>query len=113
MVGGEISQMFRRLGWTEHVEVASVAARWREVVGDEIADHCEVVSFDDGVLHVRASSSAWADQLKIIAGQIRQRLNDELGREVVSRVAVDGPQGRSWVKGTRTVKGRGPRDTYG
>lgn len=112
-VGGEIASVFDHLGWTERIEVASVAARWREVVGDEIADHCEIVSFDDGVLVLQATTTAWADQLAILAGQIAQRLNENVGRVVVTSVRVDKPIGRSWVKGQRTVKGRGPRDTYG
>jgi predicted nucleic acid-binding Zn ribbon protein len=112
-VDGEIARFIDRMGWKEQVEVASVAARWREVVGDEIASHCEVVSFDAGILFLRASSTAWAEQLHIVSGKIRQRLNEEIGRSVVSSIRIDRPSTRSWVKGQRTVKGRGPRDTYG
>lgn len=108
-----VDALLRRMGWTEHVEVASVTARWREVVGDQIADHCEPVSFDDGVLVLRASSSAWATQMQLMSGQVRHRLNEELGREVVSELRFIGPSDRTWVKGPRRVKGRGPRDTYG
>jgi predicted nucleic acid-binding Zn ribbon protein len=105
--------VFDHLGWTERIEVASVAARWREVVGEEIADHCEISSFDSGVLILQATTTAWAEGLGLLAGQIAQRLNEDVGREVVTSVRVEKPVGRSWVKGQRTIKGRGPRDTYG
>ena len=108
-----LNSMLRRMGWSEHIEVASVTARWREVMGDQIADHCEPLSFDDGVLVVRASSSAWATQLTLMQGQVKHRLNEEFGREVVKELHFVGPTARSWVKGPRRVKGRGPRDTYG
>jgi len=101
------------MGWTEQIEVSSVTARWREVVGEQIADHCEPIGFDDGVLTVKASSTAWATQIGLISGEIRQRLNEEIGRQVVAEITVLGPTARSWKKGPRTVKGRGPRDTYG
>lgn len=112
-VGGEIARIIDRMGWKEQIEVASVAARWKEVVGDEIANHCDVVVFDAGVLVLRASSTAWAEQLIVVSGQIRQRLNEEIGRSVVSTIRIERPSTRSWIKGQRTVKGRGPRDTYG
>lgn len=102
-----------RMGWSEQIEVASVTARWREVIGDQIADHCEPVTFEDGVLVLRASSSAWATQMQLMAGQVRHRINEEFGREVVKELRFIGPSDRSWVKGPRRVKGRGPRDTYG
>jgi predicted nucleic acid-binding Zn ribbon protein len=108
-----VESLLRRMGWTEQVEVAAVTARWREVIGDQIADHCEPVSFDEGVLTLRASSTAWATQLTLMAGQIRHRLNEEFGREIVSELRITGPVTRSWTRGLRTVKGRGPRDTYG
>ena len=108
-----VETLLRRLGWTEQVEVAAVTARWREVVGDSIADHCEPLGFDEGVLSVRATSTAWATQLTLMNGQIRHRLNEESGREIVRELKVLGPTGRSWVKDQRTVPGRGPRDTYG
>ncbi|MCB2412658.1 DciA family protein [Demequina sp. TTPB684] len=108
-----VTALLRRMGWTEHIEVAAVTARWREVIGDQIADHCDPVSFEDGVLLLRASSSAWATQMQLMSGQVRHRLNEEFGREVVKELRFIGPSDRHWVKGPRRVKGRGPRDTYG
>ena len=108
-----VQALLTRMGWTEHIEVASVTARWREVIGDQIADHCEPVSFDDGALLLRASSSAWATQMQLMSGQVRHRLNEEFGREVVKELRFIGPSDKNWVKGPRRVKGRGPRDTYG
>jgi len=113
LMSESVEALLQRMGWTEQVEVAAVTARWREVIGDQIADHCEPLDFADGVLSLRASSTAWATQLTLMAGQLRHRLNEELGREVVAEIRVYGPVSRSWTRGPRTVKGRGPRDTYG
>lgn len=108
-----VDSLLRRMGWTEQIEVSAVTGRWREVVGDKIADHCEPLTFDEGILTVRATSTAWATQLGIMSGQIRHRINEEFGREIVRELKVLGPMARSWVRGQRTVRGRGPRDTYG
>lgn len=108
-----VDALLRRMGWTEQIEVSGVTARWREVVGDQIADHCEPLTFEEGVLTVKASSTAWATQLGIMSGQIRHRINEEFGRDIVRELKVSGPTTRSWTRGQRTVRGRGPRDTYG
>jgi len=112
-LGDEIARVFESVGGTDKIEMATVARRWGEVVGEEIANHTEILSFDGGVLVLRASSTAWAEQLVVVSGRIKQRLNEEIGRRVVSVVRVERPTTRSWVKGQRTVKGRGARDTYG
>jgi predicted nucleic acid-binding Zn ribbon protein len=112
-IGDEIPEFTERMGWSERMEIASIGARWNEIVGEDIARHCTVESFDDGVLTLQASSTAWAEQLKVVSGTIRSRVNDELGRPVVSAIRVLRPSTRSWTKGPRSVKGRGPRDTYG
>lgn len=108
-----VETLLSRMGWTEQIEITSVTTRWREVVGEQIADHCEPLGYDDGVLTVKASSTAWATQLRIMSGQIRHRINEEFGREIVREVKVLGPTARNWNRGMRSVKGRGPRDTYG
>ncbi|WP_062519233.1 DUF721 domain-containing protein [Demequina silvatica] len=112
-MGDAVASLLRRMGWTEQIEVSSVTGRWREVIGDRIADHCEPLGFEEGILTVKASSTAWATQLQMMSGQIRHRINEEFGREIVTELRVLGPTARSWTKGPRSVKGRGPRDTYG
>ena len=62
---------------------------------------------------MRADSTAWATQVRLLAPTLLRRLAEELGEGVVERVAVGGPVGPSWRKGLRRVPGRGPRDTYG
>jgi predicted nucleic acid-binding Zn ribbon protein len=64
-------------------------------------------------LTVRTDSTAWATEVRLLASQVLVRLNAELGDGTVTRIHVLGPQAPSWRHGPRTVRGRGPRDTYG
>ncbi|MDQ3454894.1 MAG: RNA-binding protein, partial [Actinomycetota bacterium] len=41
------------------------------------------------------------------------RLRTQIGADVVTKLRVHGPTAPSWQKGPRSVRGRGPRDTYG
>jgi predicted nucleic acid-binding Zn ribbon protein len=92
---------------------ATVLGRWAEIVGAEVADHCEPVSLVDGELVLRAESTAWATQLRMLAPQIVAKINREVGHGSVLRIRAQGPSGPSWRFGPRHVSGRGPRDTYG
>lgn len=91
----------------------AVIARWEQIVGEDVAAHVQTERFSEGVLTVRADSTAWATQVKLLAPNLVRRLNEEIEHGSVTRVVVFGPHGPSWKKGPRTVKGRGPRDTYG
>jgi predicted nucleic acid-binding Zn ribbon protein len=114
LVGAVLGKLVETSGWESDIAVRSLFARWRELVGPEIAEHCAPTGFADGVLRVRADSTAWATQLRLLAASIVRRLNDELGHGNVSILDVSGPDAPSWSKGRRSVRdGRGPRDTYG
>ncbi|MEO7745527.1 MAG: DciA family protein, partial [Actinomycetota bacterium] len=100
-------------GWDVDVAVGGVIGRWPSVVGAEVALHCEPESFEDGVLRVRADSTAWATQVRLLVPTLLRRLAEELGEGVVDQVSVAGPASPSWRRGGYRVSGRGPRDTYG
>lgn len=112
-----VGRIFQRLladrGWTQPVAVGGVLARWRELVGPEIADHCSAETFENSIVHIRCDSTAWATNLRLMAPEVIRMLNERLGDGVVTRLEIKGPVAPSWRKGYRTVKGRGPRDTYG
>ncbi len=101
-------------GWSTDVSVHTVLGRWAQIVGPEVAMHCTPDSYAEGVVAVTADSTAWATQLRLLAGTVVARLNAELGDGSVRRIQVNGPKGPSWRHGRRSVRdGRGPRDTYG
>lgn len=100
-------------GWELDLRVHGVFGRWAELVGAEVAQHCTPESFAEGRLVVRTDSTAWATQMKLLAGNVVRRLNEELGDGTVEVIDVLGPHAPSWSRGRFRVKGRGPRDTYG
>lgn len=113
LFGETMARVVGERGWSADVAVGGVVGRWAQVVGPDVAAHVTPESFEDGVLAVRADSSAWATQVGYMTPTLLRRLAEELGEGVVERVTVAGPVGPSWRKGMRRVPGRGPRDTYG
>lgn len=101
-------------GWELAVAAGSVFGRWAQIVGPDLAAHTAPDGLADGELVVTADSTAWATQLRLLAGELVRRLNAELGDGTVRRVKVRGPAGPPKRAGEWRVRGsRGPRDTYG
>ncbi|CAL9486045.1 hypothetical protein SUDANB120_03152 [Streptomyces sp. enrichment culture] len=101
-------------GWEMPMAVAGVMERWPEIVGPEIAAHCEPERYEERELFVRCDSSAWAAQLKLLAPQLVARLNADLGQGTVRLIKVRGPGGRPKPYGPWRAPGSsGPGDTYG
>ncbi|MGY4719043.1 DUF721 domain-containing protein [Naumannella huperziae] len=112
-LGTTMDRLLSDRGWRVRVSVALLLARWPALVGPVNADHSAPESFEDGDLTVRADSTAWASSLRAMAPQVVAKLNAELGDGTVRRILVRGPDAPSWKHGPRSVRGRGPRDTYG
>ena len=114
LLGDQIDRFVTERGWGADVAVGSVIGRWPAIVGPDIAGHCHPTDFVDGVLTVRADSTAWATQLRLLESTLMGRLADEVGDGTVQQIRVVGPGAPSWSRGRHRVQdGRGPRDTYG
>ncbi|GAB3166252.1 DciA family protein [Myceligenerans halotolerans] len=113
LLGSVVGRLLREKGWTQDVSVGGVVGRWRDVVGDDVAEHCTPVTFEDHVLVVRADSTAWATQLRMLVPHLLRRMAEEIGEGVVEEVSVLGPAGPGFRRGPRAVRGPGPRDTFG
>ncbi|MGJ3508428.1 DUF721 domain-containing protein [Enemella sp. A6] len=113
LLGPALEHLISDRGWSTEINVHTLLGRWPSLVGEVNAEHSRPESYSDGVLVVRTDSTVWATSLRTIAHQLVARLNDELGQGTVTRVRVLGPAAPSWKHGRRSVRGRGPRDTYG
>lgn len=113
LLGDQMDRLLLDRGWNVDVAVGSVMGRWPAIVGTEVAAHCTPVTFSDGTLTVRADSTAWATQLRLMSSSILGRLETEVGKDTVTELRVQGPSAPSWNRGPRKATGPGPRDTYG
>jgi predicted nucleic acid-binding Zn ribbon protein len=111
--GSAITRLVNERGWEETTTAAGVLANWAQVVGPEIADHCQPMSLVEGELILVAESTAWATQLRLLTKTLVARISGHVGEGVVTKIVVRGPAQPDWRKGPRRVQGRGPRDTYG
>jgi predicted nucleic acid-binding Zn ribbon protein len=113
LFGDMLQRLMKARGWERPRAEATVFGAWEKVVGPDIAKHSRPIKLDAGVLTVEAESTAWATQLRLLAGKLLKSIAAEVGHNVVTRLNIHGPAAPSWTKGPRRVQGRGPRDTYG
>jgi predicted nucleic acid-binding Zn ribbon protein len=118
LLGAEITRLFAQRGWKQAHIQARIFGAWDQLVGVDLAAKCAPVSLRDGELIVAATSTAWATQLRMLAGSMLTGLRRELDAsggcaDLVRVIRVHGPVRPSWKHGIRSVPGRGPRDTYG
>ena len=69
-IGETAARLADERGWRAELSVGGVIGRWREVVGDQVAEHCTPETFDDGILAVRADSTAWATNLTLLVPEL-------------------------------------------
>ncbi|MEU7850106.1 DciA family protein [Micromonospora parva] len=112
-LGAVLNRLVKARGWQQPAAEATVFGAWERVVGAEVAQNSRPVKLENGELTVEARSTAWATQLRLLAGSLLKQIGSEVGHNVVRKLHIHGPAAPSWGKGPRRVRGRGPRDTYG
>ena len=113
MVGDAVQEFLVTHGLDQRQQVARVLEGWSGLVGPDVAAHVVVEGFEEGNLLLRADSTTWANQMRLLQATLERRLLEELGEGAVRTITVLGPEAPSWRYGMRRVQGRGPRDTYG
>ncbi|MEU7470367.1 DciA family protein [Streptomyces sp. NPDC044984] len=115
-LGPAINRLLAERGWEAPAAVGGVMGRWPEIVGEDVAKHCEPERYDEDerVLVVRCDSTAWATNLRLLAPTLVARLNEDLGHGTVRLIKVVGPGGPARRFGPLRAPGStGPGDTYG
>ena len=102
-------------GWQAAASIGRIWGEWASLVGPTLAEHVKPEAFDrtTGRLTLRADSTAWATQVRMLSTQLRKRLQGEIPGELLQDITVLGPDVGPAPRGPLRVKGRGPRDTYG
>lgn len=109
-----LDELIKGRQWESSIAEGNLFSSWDEIVGEEIALHSEPITFFEGVLTIRASSTAWATQLGLLKPSLIKKLQEGAPDVTIQDLVILGPKAPSWKKGLRTIRGaRGPRDTYG
>lgn len=77
-LGQALDAWLAKSGLAKRLDVSQVVDRWADVVGPQVAavTRAEAVNAD-GTLWVRVATSAWANELSLMAPRILSRLNQD------------------------------------
>ncbi len=109
-----LNELVVKREWQSGLAEGNLFTQWSEIVGIDIAAHCEPITILDGKLTIRAETTSWATQLRLLSGELLKQIQKSAPGATIEDLAVIGPSAPNWKRGLRTIRGaRGPRDTYG
>ena len=109
-----LNELIESRDWRKGIAEGNLFTDWREIVGEEIADHSTPITLYEGELTVQTSSTAWSTQLRLMNDELLRKIRQSAPGAVVDSLNIIGPHAPSWKKGLRTIRGaKGPRDTFG
>jgi len=109
-----LSELIESRDWRKGIAEGNLFSDWREIVGEEIADHSTPITLYEGKLTIQTSSTAWSTQLRLMNDELLRKIRQSAPGAVVDNLIIIGPHAPSWKRGLRTIRGaKGPRDTFG
>lgn len=85
-LGEVLEKSLKRLDPSGRLGEYGVWPIWNEVVGDMIARNAQPEKIRQGTLFVKVSSPVWMQQLQYLKETIVEKINRELGKEVVKNI---------------------------
>jgi predicted nucleic acid-binding Zn ribbon protein len=83
-VGDVLSNVISRLGLRRDLDDYRIFEAWDRVVGAQIAQQAQPVRLDSRRLVVHVRSAVWLQELSLMRNDLRQRINEWMGREIVT-----------------------------
>lgn len=109
-----LNELVETRDWKKGIAEGNIFSEWREIVGNEIADHSNPITLFEGKLTIQTSSTAWSTQLRLMNDDLLRKIQQSSPGAVVEELQIIGPHAPSWKRGLRTIRGaQGPRDTFG
>jgi len=109
-----LNELIESRDWRKGIAEGNLFSDWREIVGEEIADHSTPITLYEGKLTIQTSSTAWSTQLRLMNDGLLRKIRESSPGAVVDSLNIIGPHAPSWKRGLRTIRGaKGPRDTFG
>lgn len=85
-LGALLENVIDSMGLQPRIDAARVVEAWAVVAGPQICAVTERARYQDGALSVHLTSAVWRHSLHTQRSQWRNRLNEELGGDLVREI---------------------------
>lgn len=86
LLGSLVQEQIQKLGLEKRIKESRAVLIYKNVVGAKIAAISEAVDLRGGKLFVQVHSPTWKEELMFTRHLIAEKINKELGAEVVKQV---------------------------
>lgn len=87
-IGDLVQELVRRRRWSTKLNQARLTSCWEEIMGAPIARHTTSIFFRRSKLYLKFDSPALRQELYYSREQLRTRLNEELGDDVIAEIVL-------------------------
>lgn len=70
------------------IDKVKLQEKWEAIMGPAMSKRARLISFKEGKLIIKVESAALRQELSLSKSKILQRLNSELGKEVIKEVVI-------------------------
>jgi hypothetical protein len=74
--------------WSEKIQTERLRLAWKECMGPMIEGYTHQIYFSKGTLYVKLTSSVLRHELNLGKNQLKNNLNEVLGKDVIQEVVV-------------------------
>ena len=85
-LGEVIDELIQAMGAKDIIAEQDAITKWKQVVGERIAEQTEAKSIKNGILKVKVGNQVWRQELTYMKDDIMQRLNIALDGKFVSEI---------------------------
>lgn len=87
-MGDALRQWLDESGLADSERVHRLHREWVSLVGEPLARQTTEMAYDKGILTLRIAGASWRNELMMNREALRQHLNNQLGKELVTEIRV-------------------------
>lgn len=85
-LGEVLREYIRKMNMEKKLKEVDVVASWEQLLGKTIAHYTRNIYLSKKILYVEISSSIVKNELVMMRENIRQRMNEEAGEEMIDKI---------------------------
>jgi predicted nucleic acid-binding Zn ribbon protein len=85
-LGDVLLTIAKKIGAEDSYYQSIIEEKWKEFVGEILAEQAKIKKFDKGNLIISVSSSTWRTELKLRKASLIKKINESLGMNLVNEI---------------------------
>lgn len=87
-LGAVLADLMRQHGLDKKIRAQAIPQYWEEIIGQNAARVAKVKKIEYGRLFIEVGAPVWRTELMMRREEIRTKLNERLGSEVVKEIVL-------------------------